>query len=366
MTLETLIASANELRAIPDSHADAYRHHATGMVSKINQLLDRHPDKNLFLGPNTSDLLEDNHSNHADFMATVFSIGNFELLARMLPWVYRAYTSRGVDPNYFTFELRSWIDQVSSALLPDATASIVPVYEWMLMHHDDVLELASEPPPPGMDDQSVLKLKSQDLLHCLLEGDKQGSVKIMEDALRENHTIDMIYVHVVEEAMAEIGRLWEKNVISVSQEHLASAIVGQALALLETPHWQELTFKGKAIVTAAPNEFHEIGAWMVYDVLESEGWDVRYFGANTAARTLIELMDSFHPDLIAISITMPFNILKGKAMIEEIRSADPDRKVTIAVGGRAFHDQPDLWLTTGADVFAPDVNTFKGILDEVA
>jgi methanogenic corrinoid protein MtbC1 len=44
--------------------------------------------------------------------------------------------------------------------------------------------------------------------------------------------------------------------------------------------------KGKAVITAAPNEFYEIGAWMISDILEFDGWEVRYLGANTPVNDL--------------------------------------------------------------------------------
>ena len=44
---------------------------------------------------------------------------------------------------------------------------------------------------------------------------------------------------------------------------------------------------GIVVVTTAPNEFHEIGAWMIANTLEGDGWDIHFLGSNTPKRDLL-------------------------------------------------------------------------------
>lgn len=121
----------------------------------------------------------------------------------------------------------------------------------------------------------------------------------------------------------------------------------------------------KAVVTAAPNEFHEIGAWMISDMLEHAGWDVRYLGANTPADDLLDLLRSFHPKVLALSVTMPFNILKAKEIINTLRRDMELQKIMVIIGGRAFNEVLDIWRTTGADYFAANVMELKALLSRM-
>jgi len=54
---------------------------------------------------------------------------------------------------------------------------------------------------------------------------------------------------------------------------------------------------------------------------------------------------------------MVFNLANCRSLIETVRN-DPDIKsVRIMVGGQAFRDQPELWKTLGADIYAPDASS---------
>jgi methanogenic corrinoid protein MtbC1 len=64
---------------------------------------------------------------------------------------------------------------------------------------------------------------------------------------------------------------------------------------------------------------------------------------------------SFLPDILALSVTMSFNIEKIKDIIDSIKKNKELEKMKIMVGGRIFNEHPDLWHAMGADGFA--VNT---------
>jgi methanogenic corrinoid protein MtbC1 len=159
--------------------------------------------------------------------------------------------------------------------------------------------------------------------------------------------------------MYEIGMLWERAEISVAEEHLASAIVVRIMATIGIAKIEVVEAKGRAVVTASPNEFHEIGAWMVSDALEQDGWMVQYLGANTPREDLVRLLQSFNPDILAISVTIPFNVNKAKDTITSVRSKSELAGMKIMVGGRVFNENPELWAVTGADGFAPNLQSAR-------
>jgi methanogenic corrinoid protein MtbC1 len=110
--------------------------------------------------------------------------------------------------------------------------------------------------------------------------------------------------------------------------------------------------KGRALVSAAPNEFHELGARMVADFLEMDGWDVRYLGANTPAPELISMVAATDPDLVLLSVGMSFNLGRTEALIRRLKASGGRFKTM--VGGLAFLHAQDAWRQVGADAFAPD------------
>ena len=129
---------------------------------------------------------------------------------------------------------------------------------------------------------------------------------------------------------------------SSAQEHLASAIVTRVMSSLYPRFAVIEQNKGKAIVSAAPNEFHEIGPRMVADLLEIDGWDIDYTGANVPAPDLVSMAIETKPFFIAISIGMPFNIDRADAVIQQIRAEKALNSTKIMLGGLSFTMNPQL------------------------
>jgi MerR family transcriptional regulator, light-induced transcriptional regulator len=110
---------------------------------------------------------------------------------------------------------------------------------------------------------------------------------------------------------------------------------------------------------ASPNEFHEIGAWMIADILKIQGWDIDYLGANTPQNDLIKFLLSSLPDILLISVTMLFNVEKVKEIIDSIKTNTDLNKMKIMVGGRIFIENPELGITLGADGFGANIEDAK-------
>jgi methanogenic corrinoid protein MtbC1 len=164
--------------------------------------------------------------------------------------------------------------------------------------------------------------------------------------------LQAFYLHIVQPVMYEIGRMWENAEISVAQEHLASAVVARVLAATGGSRIFTGYRKGRALVTTVQNEFHEIGAWMISDILEQDGWQVRYLGSNTPREDLLRMLDDYLPDLLAVSVTMAFNLDNLNSLLAEIRSNPLHGDMPVMIGGRVFLDSPELVADMNVHSFA--------------
>ncbi len=93
---------------------------------------------------------------------------------------------------------------------------------------------------------------------------------------------------------------------------------------------------------------------MLSDLFEMDGWDTYYMGANMPEANIISALAEQNPQLLALSVTMPFHITKVHSLINKIRNNILLDNVKIMVGGYPFMLVPDLWRKVGADAFAPD------------
>lgn len=362
LNLEDIVKEARGLPLVPLAGATVYHEKMPLLKKYVDHALSSDPAIHDLIGNNLLQVMYDNHNHHAAFMATVFSIGNYELLARTIPWVYRAYAAHNFSYDYFPVELKAWRNALEKYTAPDMTAEIKAIYAWMIKRHENMIYLSQTDAALQLPVSEDWLERKNSFLAAVLEGDHRKCLDISKASIPTGKDIEAFYLHVIQPVMYEIGMLWERGTISVAQEHLASAIVGRVMASTSMLEFAPEKIKAKAVITSAPNEFHEIGGWMISDILEQEGWDVRYLGANTPAKDLLALLRSFQPSVLALSVTMPFNILAAKGIINTIKGDAAFNRIRIIVGGRIFNENIDLWRSTGADFFAANVQEIKTLL----
>jgi methanogenic corrinoid protein MtbC1 len=334
------VEAARRYAELEDVLLDAVNARMTALIGLVD-----------LIGDNSVEVMLTNHRNHASFMATVFHFGNYGLLAKTLPWVYRSYHNQGFAHAYFPLELAAWRDAIREAM-PEDCAEILTVYEWMLSRHEDVIKLSLLPAEDIASVDEKWRPAYEELTAALLAGEVATCQDLTRRMVRSAPEMACFFVQVLQPALYTIGVRWENGEIRVAQEHLASAIVSRLLASIPVAEFAAATSRGKAVVSTAANEFHEIGAWMVAYCLESDGWDVRYLGANLPAEDLLAFVRAESPDLLCLSVTMAFNLGSVKKIISGVQAEKSLARTKVLVGGQALLSDPSLVHDLGADAFA--------------
>src|SRR6202035_2598559 len=99
---------------------------------------------------------------------------------------------------------------------------------------------------------------------------------------------------------------------------------------------------------------HELGLRIVADLLEADGWDTLYLGANLPAGGVVQTIEQHRPDLLVISVTMTLHLPNVEQLIALVRSSQTGQRIKVLVGGSPFNVDPELWRRVGADGHAPD------------
>lgn len=195
---------------------------------------------------------------------------------------------------------------------------------------------------------------SRRYVDALLRGDRRSASQMILESAAQGIAIKDIYLHVFQRSQREIGRLWQTNQISVAQEHYCTAATQMVMSQLY-PYIFASERKGlRMVATCVSGELHEIGARMVADFFEMDGWDTYFLGANTPMEGVLRTLSEREAHVLAISATMTFHIDKVSGLIREVRRAGLDARTKIMVGGYPFNIAPDLWQSVGADGYARD------------
>lgn len=190
-------------------------------------------------------------------------------------------------------------------------------------------------------------------MESLLSKDSKKTLYLIEEFQKREIPINDIYVEILAESMRRIGEMWHTAKINVDTEHYCTSITQMAMAQLY-PLLFSKERNGKTLLCACPGTvLHEMGARMVADIFENDGWDSIYLGAAVPEDALMESIRTSEPDLIALSVTMPQHLLDCKEMVDQIRKEFP--QVKIAVGGKAFDSTDSIWEKWPIDLYAQDV-----------
>ncbi len=362
--VDALIGSTKKLPPVPLSAAENYIAKKDLLVGDVNRALTEHPNLKILIGSNPLTVLYDNHNNHALFMGNVFKLNDFTFMARVIFWVYRTYNQRGFSFDYFPAALNAWVEAIKKHIEPEQAKHLINIYRWMIDNHEEIIQASEKVTAPPVSINPEWNDLKESFQASLLSGNHRQSLNIAGDAVHKPEDLADFYLQVIQPSMYAIGNLWEKGDISVAQEHLASAIVTRVMASLYPRFILLEHTKGKSIVTAAPNEFHEIGPRMVADLLEINGWDVDYIGANVPAKDILDLVLEKEPFFVAISVGTPFNIDNARDIIDTLKSKPSAKNTKIMLGGYCFLDNPQLIEKLGAEGYGASAKEAVAVANE--
>lgn len=174
----------------------------------------------------------------------------------------------------------------------------------------------------------------QDYFQALVAGDGKRCRAIVTDLLEKKIDIRELYLHLFQASLYEIGRLWEENKISVAVEHLATAITEGLLNLVYPILFSTERIGKSVIIACIPKELHQVGAKMIADIFELNGWDSYFLGSNTPISGLLTMIEEKQPDLVGLSMSIYFNLQQLLQLLSVIREAFPNLR--LIVGGQGF------------------------------
>jgi methanogenic corrinoid protein MtbC1 len=116
------------------------------------------------------------------------------------------------------------------------------------------------------------------------------------------------------------------------------------------------------LIACAPEELHELGARLVADLLECDGWDVDFYGTSMPVNDLVGAIRERKPRFVGLSAALVMHLGSVKLTIVAIREELGADAPPIVVGGYAYRGGGDLWAKVGADLNAPDASVAVEVL----
>jgi methanogenic corrinoid protein MtbC1 len=225
------------------------------------------------------------------------------------------------------------------------------------LYAEAILPGACPPPPtqrPYVGGANRLGALARHYLDALLRFDRAGARRLALGCVAAEVPPGEVIVGVLEPAQREVGRLWQLNRIGVAQERHCTVSTRAVLEQLrsETPAAPPNGLR--AVVTAAPGDPHELGAHMVANALELQGWQVVDLGAGSPLSAVLEAVRLAQPNVLAVSAARAPHLGSVRALLAAAHCGRRTSGVRTLVGGALFNAHAELWQDVGADGYAAD------------
>ena len=189
-------------------------------------------------------------------------------------------------------------------------------------------------------------------LDALLKGDRKQCRIVIEETLQSGIPTNSVYVDVIWPIMVEIEKLFRSDKIILVQEHLATRINRTIVDQLQNKLPRRPSRDKKIVICCAPGELQELGAQMMADLFESDGWEVKFLGGGLTNDDILAFINEYAPDILLIYGTAPKQAPDVRRLIDTIRAINAWPNMRIMLSGGLFNRAEELWQEIGGDLFA--------------
>lgn len=287
--------------------------------------------------------------DHLGFLRGAIAMREPRLFAQYLCWRKQSAVARGMPVQPLREALQLLALFFRARLAPDEAARVTAVLTAGLSALDSADDELYSDSFPEFDEQALPE--SRTLTRVLLDGDTEGARSIALDLRRRGLDYPALATHLYQPALYNIGYLWERNQVSIAQEHRATALAQTGLGeILETASFARPTTR-RALFAAIEGNLHSVGIRMIVDIFELAGWSVTFLGANASRRKLLETSDVERPELIGLSVSLIEQLPTAISSIETLRTELGAACPSLLIGGLATNHMSGLWHGLRADTW---------------
>lgn len=170
------------------------------------------------------------------------------------------------------------------------------------------------------------------MLRLLLDGDESTARGMARDLVAQGTPATRIAAELLAPAMHGIGMGWERDEVSVSVEHRATAIAERILGeVMPNPRGRR---RGTAVVAAPAGERHGLASLMATVALRDDNWRVEHLGDDVPVDEIERFCDEVDADLVVLTVISDETDTAG--LIRRLTS--DDRRVLVGAPGATLVD----------------------------
>jgi DNA-binding transcriptional MerR regulator len=179
---------------------------------------------------------------------------------------------------------------------------------------------------PGQPDTEVVSPAAKDELAAALADFDDGRAHAVFDGLLARLSIDTLLRDVIVPYLHELGERWERDEVSIAQEHFASTLLrGRLLGLARD--WGR-GLGPVAVLACAPGEQHDLGLIAFGLALRGRGWRIVFLGPDTPVASIADAARACDPAAVVVSAVDARVLRRHAGELEQLA-----RETRLCLGG---------------------------------
>ncbi len=285
-------------------------------------------------------------------LAEALAVDAPELFADAVGWYRTALHFRGVADDYLAISLEALATVLERELPPNSSGAYLRA---LTLAQQQAVAAPVVPPSPIEQASPLVECAQRFLLHTL-EGRGDDAIDVVRGALDNGARPEDIHDCVLLPSQQEVGRMWVLGEAPIADEHFASQLAGQVLALLQTRVPRVPADAPHVVAFAVSGNLHDLGIRIIAQRLQLAGFRVTNLGADLPASDVPWALSGRRCDLLAVSATMLLHLSQARAVVE-MRNAQLGALPPILLGGAPFAKVADLHKRLGAEGGAGDAQS---------
>lgn len=189
---------------------------------------------------------------------------------------------------------------------------------------------------------SEVERRAGALVAALLAADLSAARQLVAQLRAEGAEIETLYANLFAPALRRVGEMWAVGEISVAEEHIASSLVEQLMALLYPEIFvARRSSRERVLMASTAGERHVIGLRMVADIFEGRGYDVLFLGADTPTADCVEASRRYAPEVVVLAAYTAEAAIELRLAARLLLEAHPEGAIVVGGDTAAIVDALD-------------------------
>jgi methanogenic corrinoid protein MtbC1 len=192
----------------------------------------------------------------------------------------------------------------------------------------------------------------EQLFPLLATGDRAAARDLIREALDSGTAPEDIAHDVFWPVLENLDKLFRSDQMTMLAHHYATRLLRNLVDMVQASFERKPDRGRSVLIFSGHNEHDELSGMLVADLLEADGYDVRYGGSGIANDEILGELGRRRSDVLLMFASGPQDAPNIRALVDTVREVNACPDVQIVVGGGIFNRAEGLAEEIGADLWA--------------